>query len=99
MIKVLRSKNAGPYTLTFDIVLTERDELTRLRPVLNRADLARAFRIAEEDVLGVYFHEAMGAAKVSIRRRTPCGHPGDTDCYGMNQEAPLKRLIQSGIKD
>lgn len=98
VFKVLRSKNAGPYTLTFDIVLTDREALPRLKRVLNRRDLASAFQVREEDVLGVYFHEAMGAAKVSIRRKTPSGHPGDSDCYGMNQEAPLKRLILARLK-
>lgn len=84
--------------LTFDIVLRDRDSLPKLKAVLNRRDLAGAFQIDEEDVLGVYFHEALGAAKVSIRRRIPNGHPGDSDCYGMNQEAPLKRLISERLK-
>jgi hypothetical protein len=31
--------------------------------------------------------------KASFKRRLPCGHPGDPDCYGMNQEQPLARLL------
>lgn len=92
-VRVLRSKNAGPFALTFDVVLRERGDFERCVSGLSAARLARAYAISPEDVLGTTTIESLQAVKVSIRRPRPAGHPGDPDCYGMNQEEPLARLI------
>jgi hypothetical protein len=97
-ISVLRSKNAGPFVLTFDIVLREEAEFERVRSALSREAVARAYAIQPEDVISISGAPALLALKVSIRRRHPAGHAGDSDCYGMNQEEPLARLLQ-GIAD
>jgi len=34
----------------------------------------------------------VSAIKATIKRKVSSGSPGDTDCYGMNQEAPLLQL-------
>lgn len=92
-IRVLRSKNAGPYTITFDIVLRDDSDFDNVRSNLSGDDVARAYAIPVTDVLGTDALPALHALKISIRRRTPSGHPGDSDCYGMNQEEPLARVV------
>lgn len=81
--------------LTFDIVLREEAEFERIRSALSREAVACAYAIQPEDVMSLSAVPALLALKVSIRRRHPAGHPGDSDCYGMNQEEPLARLLQS----
>lgn len=94
-VSVLRSKNAGPLVLTFDIVLRRHDDFERIRSALTQQQVARAYAIPEEDVLSINATPALRAIKVCIRRRRPAGHPGDSDCYGMNQEEPLAEVLRS----
>lgn len=93
-VSVLRSKNAGPFVLTFDIVLQTQDDFERIRSALTQEQMARAYVIPKEDVLSINTTPALHAIKVCIRRRHPAGHPGDSDCYGMNQEEPLAELLR-----
>lgn len=93
-IRVLRSKNAGPFALTFDIVLRGREDFERVVAGLRPELVARAYAIDPDRILGTETLETLRAIKISIQRRVPAGHPGDGDCYGMNQEEPLARLVE-----
>lgn len=93
-VHVLRSKNAGPFTLTFDIVLDNADDFARVLGGLDRETVARAYAVPPEDVTAISSLARLNAVKICIRRRRPAGHPGDPDCYGMNQEEPLARLLR-----
>jgi hypothetical protein len=55
--------------------------------------VAHAYGVASSAVTEVSSLAALRAVKVSYLRPTPAGHPGDSDCYGMNQEEPLARLL------
>lgn len=92
-IRVLRSKNAGPFAWTFDVVFRAREDFEKVRRALDHAAVARAYAIPVADVLSTNALETLNALKVSVRRPRPAGHPGDSDCYGMNQEEPLARLV------
>lgn len=92
-IRVLRSKNAGPFAWTFDVVFREHDDFIRVLRALTPAAVARAYAIPVADVLSTTTIESLNAIKVSLRRPRPAGHPGDSDCYGMNQEEPLARVL------
>lgn len=91
--RVMRSKNAGPYALTFDIVLRHEADFAALAERLDGAAVARAYGMAPAAVIAPSFIPALCAIKVSVMRRRPAGDPGDPDCYGMNQEEPLARLL------
>jgi len=93
-IHVLRSKNAGPFTLTFDIVLGNQADFARVLRGLDRKAVARAYAVPLEDVTSISSVARLNAVKICIKRRLPAGHPGDSDCYGMNQEEPLACLIR-----
>ncbi len=91
--RVLRSKNIGPWFLTFDIVLLEQDDFAKIVDRLTAADLATAYGVTPENVTKPSSQPELRAIKVSILRRIPAGHPGCSDYYGMNQEEPLARLL------
>ncbi len=93
-LKVLRSKNAGPFVVTFDVVFRQVEDYEVLKKQLSNVTIAAAFRVPEADVLPFDFVDELSAVKLSIKRRRPCGHPGDPDCYGMNQEEPLAMLVR-----
>jgi uncharacterized protein DUF4387 len=91
--KVLRSKNAGPFLLTLDMVFRNEADFTYVLSSLTPAMLAGAYGVATEAVTEITSLAALYAIKVSFFRPIPAGHPGCSDCYGMNQEEPLARLI------
>lgn len=91
---VIRSKNAGPYELTLDIIFKDRFwfEQALRQNLINVALIARLYNIAEADVLGIVAFEPANAIKATIRRPLVSGAIGETDVYGAQQHAPLLTL-------
>lgn len=88
---VIRSKNAGPYELTLDVILKERETFDKLKAadVINAQVIAHLYKIPAEDVLSiVYFPNAL-AIKATIVRPLASGNMGERDVYGAQQHAPL----------
>ena len=88
--KACKSKNAGPFEITLDVVFDERDLYERVRAtgVLGPALFARLYRVRPEDVLFTEY-PAGNAFKATIPRLVSSGDIGDTDVYGAQQHAPL----------
>lgn len=89
--KVVRSKNAGPFTITLDIILPSVECARRVYEALTPELVARLYRVDTGEVEIIYYAPAR-AVKVNIPRLVPAGHPGDTDVYGAQQHAPLLGL-------
>lgn len=92
---VIRSKNAGPYELTLDVIFKERfwyEEALRVK-LISPATIARLYGVAEEDVLEIVAFEPANAIKATIRRPLVSGAIGETDVYGAQQHAPLLGLV------
>ena len=91
---IIRSKNAGPYELTFDLMFTTADWFERVveAGVIDAALISRLYRIGVEDVLNIIAFRPAKAIKVTIRRRIPSGSLGETDVYGAQQHAPFLGL-------
>ncbi|MES2711440.1 MAG: DUF4387 domain-containing protein [Pseudomonadota bacterium] len=90
IVQVCKSKNAGPFLVTID-VLFEDDALYRrvkATGVLNAGLFAMLYGVAEEDVLFTPYDTA-SAFKATLPRLVPAGDFGDTDVYGAQQHAPL----------
>jgi hypothetical protein len=98
-VKVLRSKNAGPFVITLDVIFGTQADFDAVRQGISTAQLADVYSIPPADIVGIDFVHELKAMKASFRRRKPCGHPGDADCYGMNQEQPLARLLSRLVPD
>jgi hypothetical protein len=91
--KLIRSKNAGPFELTFDIMFKNRDNFNAVlnSEALTPKVIAQLYRV---DVLQVRFFviEQLLAIKISIPRRVFSGDVKDTDVYGGQFHGPLVRL-------
>src|SRR3954451_24992696 len=88
--KVCKSKNAGPFDLTIDVVFEDDAmfETVRATGVLCPARFARLYGVAESD--GLFAPYPAGRAfKATLPRLVPAGEIGDTDVYGAQQHAPL----------
>ena len=90
LARVLRSKNAGPLTLTIDILVEDRARFEKLAasPALSAASIARLYGLDVEDVTVVAVPAAL-ALKISMPRPIVAGSPGDRDVYGAQQHRPL----------
>ena len=90
---LVRSKNAGPFWLTIDIMFDKPENYRRVRDseVIGRAGIARMFRREPDDII-VVNHDAALAIKVSFPRPQSSGSKYDSDVYGGQQYAPLLSL-------
>lgn len=88
--KACKSKNAGPFELTIDVVFDQRSLYERVRAtgVLGPDLFARLYHVRPEDVLFTEY-PAGNAFKATIPRLVASGDVGDTDVYGAQQHAPL----------
>lgn len=88
---VVRSKNAGPFELTFDIIFKDREAYEQVKKsgVLTKELIARLYNVPVEKVLYFVEFDAAHAIKATIVRPVPSGGVGETDVYGAQQHAPL----------
>ncbi len=93
LAKLIRTKNAGPFQLTLDILFENLATYRRVKEsgVVTRSLLSRLFRVGEEQVHLVFFEPAY-AIKVTIPRPAVSGDLDDNDVFGGQQYAPLVDL-------
>ena len=91
----IRSKNAGIYNVTFDILFDDWESyrLVRDANVLTPDRVTELFGVAPGEVVGVVAHDAGQGIKITIRRKRPSGNPGDPDILGCQQHAPLYDVL------
>ena len=88
--KACKSKNAGPFELTLDIMFEDSATFEKVRKtgVISPRLIAQLYRVPEASVIFTEFPPAF-AYKATIERRIPSGAVGDTDVYGAQQHALL----------
>jgi hypothetical protein len=93
LVVSVRSKNAGPFTVTFDLFFDGAEQFDRVvdHDVVTPATVAPLYGLAPGDVRVFPFRPAF-AIKVSIPRLVPGGAPGDSDVAGGQQFVPLLAL-------
>jgi hypothetical protein len=90
LLDSVRSKNAGPFTVSVDLFFRDQsgfDEVVE-GDILNVDVVAALYGVQPKDVLIVKFPAAL-AIKVSIPRLVSGGAPGDRDVAGGQQYAPI----------
>ena len=88
--QVIRSKNSGPYELTFDIIFKDWEIFRKFceKNWIDEDLVSRLYHIPKEKIINiVHFHPAK-AIKVTIVRPIASGALGETDVYGAQQHAP-----------
>src|SRR5690348_3509732 len=88
--RLIRSKNAGPFELTFDVMFDDAAIYERVKRsgALSREVVAQRYGLEPEQVK-VFFCDNALAIKVSIPRPVFQGDPRDSDGHGGQQYAPL----------
>jgi hypothetical protein len=93
LTKLIRSKNAGPFELTFDVIMKDDASYERVLAsgVLDASAFAALYGVQETDV-HVAHQPAVRAVKLSIPRPAISGDVDDTDVFGGQFHSPLVRL-------
>jgi hypothetical protein len=92
--RLIRSKNAGPFELTFDIMFKDRAgyDLVLKSGVLSPESIAKIYKVELEEIR-LFNIEQILTVKFSIPRKVFSGDVGDTDVYGGQFHGPLVRLL------
>lgn len=88
--KACKSKNAGPFELTLDIMFDNAEIFEKVRKsgAISPQLISKLYDVPVESVVFTEFPPAF-AYKATIERRIASGAVGDTDVYGAQQHAPL----------
>jgi hypothetical protein len=91
--KLIRSKNSGPFELTFDIIFKDHATYEKVRDVklINADWFAKTYRLKPE-VVAIINYDAASAIKITIPRPVISGDINDGDVFGGQQYGPLVDL-------
>ena len=93
LARVLRSKSAGPYKLTFDMFFDTEESYNRVKNsgVITRELIARLYNLSPEEVEGIFFVDLARGIKITVPKPPgeATGDPHCRDIYGAQQYIPL----------
>ncbi|MDP6786164.1 MAG: DUF4387 domain-containing protein [Rhodospirillales bacterium] len=94
LAKVIRSKNAGPFELTFDIMFDDAGIFEKVKNsgVITSKLIARLYNISHNEVLVCRPYDPAQAFKITIRRPIGSGDLMESDVYGCQQHVPLTSI-------
>ena len=95
--KVIRSKNAGPFTLTIDLLFPSQQafETVKESECINKGIISKLYHVAENKIQ-IIFYPPGQAIKITMPRRVVSGNIEDTDVYGAQHHSPLLELEVAG---
>ncbi|MVW73022.1 DUF4387 domain-containing protein [Bordetella sp. 15P40C-2] len=89
--KVIRSKNSGPFEITFDVIFkSEADyQLVQRSGILTQESICSLFEVSPADIVTLMFFEPALAFKLTLKRSWEQGSVNERDTFGAQQHAPL----------
>ncbi|NLZ66859.1 MAG: DUF4387 domain-containing protein [Clostridiaceae bacterium] len=93
--KVIRSKNAGPFEMTMDIVLKNQEDYLYIKEnnIINRELISELYRIPQEEIITLCYFDNAHGIKITIPRPRPQGAAGETDMHAAQQHVPLMYIM------
>ena len=94
LAKLIRSKNAGPFNLTFDIMFEDEETYRRVLDsgAVTRESFSKIYNVPIDDITFVH-HDQARAIKISIPRPIFQCALEDGDTYGGQQYGPLVDIV------
>ena len=93
--KVIRSKNAGPFEITFDIIFRSKDDYLRFKEanVLTKELFCTLYNVSPAKIITFGYFDILNAVKATIPRPRAQGSVGETDMHAAQQHAPLLDIL------
>lgn len=94
LAQVIRSKNSGPFEITFDVMFPDAARYRRVERsgVLTRALICKLYGVADQDIVAILFFEPALAFKCTLRRGWAQGSINERDTFGAQQHVPLMTI-------
>jgi len=89
--KILRSKNAGPLYITFDIIFENKNDMQKVYKALTPDQIAKAYEI-DPTTVTIIPYEIVDSIKITFPRKIVSGCIQEDDVYGCQQHMPLANL-------
>ena len=91
LAKVIRSKNSGPFEITFDVIFDDEAVYRRVKQsgALSEAKIIELYGVTQADIIVCMFFDPAHAFKFTLRRSWAQGSVGERDTFGAQQYAPL----------
>lgn len=89
--KILRSKNAGPLFITFDLIFNNNEDMLYVSERLTKEDISKAYDVACEKI-DIIVYSVVNSIKITFPRKNISGSLNDTDIYGCQQHMPLANI-------
>ena len=91
---IIRSKNAGPFRITLDILFSDPARYRQVRDSggVTRETVASAYGIKPTEITSFFKVDMANAIKITLRRPRCQGSFGESDIYGCQQHVPLLGL-------
>ncbi|WP_076997689.1 DUF4387 domain-containing protein [Variovorax sp. KK3] len=94
LARVIRSKNSGPFEITFDVMFDDADRYRHVQRsgVLTRTLICGLYGVDDKDIVAFLFFEPALAFKFTLRRGWAQGSIAERDTFGAQQHAPLMSI-------
>ena len=89
--KILRSKNAGPLFITFDLIFNTTEDMKYVAERLTKEQISKAYDVAVEKI-DIISYEVVNSIKITFPRKNISGSLADDDIYGCQQHVPLANI-------
>jgi len=89
--KILRSKNAGPLFITFDLIFNTKKDMKYVYKNLKKELVAKAYNVDVEKI-EIIAYDVVNSIKITFPRKNISGSIYDNDIYGCQQHMPLAKI-------
>jgi hypothetical protein len=92
--KVIRSKNAGPFEITLDIVFKSKEDFEAVKRsgVITKELISELYNVPTQAIITFGFFDLVNAVKVTLPRSRAQGGIGETDMHAAQQHVPLQEI-------
>ena len=92
--KVIRSKNAGPFEITLDIVFKTREDYDAVEEsgVITKELVSALYNVPTQAIITFGFFDLGYAVKFTLPRPRAQGGIGETDMHAAQQHVPLQEI-------
>ncbi|MBQ4527287.1 MAG: DUF4387 family protein [Clostridia bacterium] len=90
--KILRSKNAGPLFITFDLIFNSREDMKYVEQRLTKEQISKAYDVST-DKIDIISYDIVNSIKITFPRKNISGALADSDIYGCQQHMPLANIV------
>ena len=94
LAQVIRSKNSGPFEITFDVIFDDLETYRQVKSsgIMTTELVCNLYGVVPSDVKALMFFDPAQAFKFTLKRGWAQGSSDERDTFGAQQHAPLLEI-------